>query len=109
MTPNSCIFCLHDESPLIIYNGLCNCHPYIHKECIDDWYKLNPGKCPICLISNQSTNIIIINNNYRQKNIILLACCVCCISMCCSPFVMIALIFSLTSTITHVHHNTTIN
>lgn len=47
---DTCVLCLCDDPPTNIYNGICNCHPPIHNECINEWYNINPNTCPICLI-----------------------------------------------------------
>ena len=39
----ACIFCLDDNPETIIYKGICNCHPHIHIECINNWFKINPA------------------------------------------------------------------
>ena len=51
-----CILCLCDEPPTNIYKGICNCHPPIHTECINEWYNVNPNTCPICLIKFHRIN-----------------------------------------------------
>ena len=103
----SCIFCLDDNPPTYIYNGICNCRPSIHADCINEWYNINPNTCPICLI--KPFNITNIN---RMKLCIFL----CIISICWMflfPMFLIWLVLRLhlLDTVHHHHHhyhNTTI-
>lgn len=45
---DECIICLSDIPEVIKYNGPCECKPFIHNTCRDDWFQVNPNTCPIC-------------------------------------------------------------
>ena len=48
-----------------IYNKLCNCDGWIHKRCLDIWYKTQK-KCPICrlvICENLQRSGVLINPN----------------------------------------------
>jgi hypothetical protein len=94
--PEPCIFCLEDEPPPIFYQGVCKCHPPIHNSCINEWYKINPNSCPICLRGAEKTdNLIIIVEPRHTSAILLLLCGTCCFGICCSPFIIIAIVFAI--------------
>ena len=72
-----CIICLQNNNQIIKYSSNCECNPYVHKECLDEWYKVYPNMCPICRNQNSPNNLIIINNhaNNRRFKILLGICC----------------------------------
>jgi hypothetical protein len=66
-----CIFCLQETPTPSIYQGKCNCHPFIHEMCIHDWYSIHTEACPICLKStvNHSDIITVISSpRYRDRD-----------------------------------------
>ena len=87
-----CIFCISTTPPPTRYNGNCNCHPPIHADCINAWHAQHPKQCPICLIG--SNEIVIRTNTYTPKYTLIFAT-LCCAAICCGPFIMIGVIFSL--------------
>lgn len=87
-----CIICLQNNNEIIKYSGVCQCNPFIHKECLDEWYKIYPNMCPICRIQNRTNNIIIINNE-RCIRILLGICCF--ISCSCLIIPMIFIIIAI--------------
>lgn len=89
----SCIFCLTDTPKIIKYNGICNCHPNIHSECLDVWDKTNPYTCPICLIKKEQY-IIIYNGNQRDNPGLIFVCCCCCLSILVSPIIFMIILIS---------------
>ena len=94
--PEPCIFCLEDEPPPIFYQGVCKCHPPIHNSCINEWYKINPNCCPICLRGERiNPHLIIIVEPTVTRNVVLLFCFTCCLSICCSPFILIGVLFAI--------------
>lgn len=103
-TESTCIFCLQDDNKIITYQGSCNCHPFIHEECINEWNKRNLNKCPICL--NKKEQDIIIPTS-RIKLILMLLCFFCCISTICGPFIILGILFSVQHDINRIDHNTT--
>jgi hypothetical protein len=93
----SCIFCLEEYQPLIIYDSQCSCHPVLHAKCIDEWNKLKPHTCPICLTKY---NMIIIEprtNKCSLKICYKFFCVICCCSLCFSPLIFASLLISLFS------------
>ena len=102
----TCIFCLQDDNKIICYQGSCNCHPYIHDKCLNEWYSINPNKCPICL--NKKEQDIIIRTS-RIKLIIMLLCLVCCIFSISIPFIVLGLILSVPRNEIPINYNTTQN
>jgi hypothetical protein len=89
-----CIFCISETPSPIRYKGECGCHPPVHPECINAWHARNPKQCPICLKGPVSNNIIIRTNAYTPK-CTLIAAALCCATICCGPFIMIGVVFSL--------------
>jgi len=106
---NACIFCISDVPPTTTYKGACNCHPTIHTECINVWHTENPNKCPICLTGPLQKYDIIIRSpeDSYSKRFMYTAAVLCCTSICCSPFIMIGLIFSIMSNRVIIYHNIT--
>ena len=45
---DECIICLSDTPEVIKYDAPCDCKPFIHSSCRDDWFQINPNTCPIC-------------------------------------------------------------
>jgi hypothetical protein len=45
---DECIICLSDSPAVIKYDAPCDCKPYIHDTCRNDWFQVNPNTCPIC-------------------------------------------------------------
>ena len=45
---DSCIICLSEEPAVIKYDAPCECKPYIHGDCLGEWFDVNPNVCPIC-------------------------------------------------------------
>jgi hypothetical protein len=43
-----CIICLSNIPDVIKYDAPCECKPYIHTECLSQWFVVNPNTCPIC-------------------------------------------------------------
>jgi len=76
-----CIICLENNNEIIKYSGICQCNPFIHKECLDEWYKLYPNMCPICRIENRTNNLIIIHR-YTNARFIRFLLCLCCLLLC---------------------------
>jgi len=104
VTPQlTCIFCLQDDNKIISYQGFCNCHPFIHEKCMNDWNKINFNKCPICL--NMKEQDIIIHTS-RIKLISILLCLFCCISIIIAPFILLAILYSVPYT-NKINYNTT--
>lgn len=101
---STCIFCLQDDKKIISYQGSCNCHPFIHEECINEWYKINSNKCPICL--NKKDQDIIIYHS-RIKTLLMLLCFFCCIFTCSGPFIILGILYSIQSNVNHINYNTT--
>jgi len=89
-----CIFCISATPPPTNYKGDCNCQPPIHPECIDAWYAHNLKRCPICLNTPVSNNIVIRTNVYTPKYTLIFAT-LCCTAICCGPFILIGILFSL--------------
>lgn len=44
----SCIICLSEEPDVIKYDAPCDCKPFIHSDCLGEWFYVNPNTCPIC-------------------------------------------------------------
>ena len=88
----TCIFCLQDDNKIITYQGSCDCHPLIHEECIIKWNRININKCPICLKNN---NYVTIVYNSRTINISRVLCIVCCIFTCLTPYIIFAILLSM--------------
>lgn len=66
-----CIFCLQETPTPSIYQGTCNCHPFVHETCIHDWYTLNKEACPICLkttVNHDHIITIYTNPRYRDRD-----------------------------------------
>ena len=67
---NDCIFCLEkiNNDTIINYENddkytlKCNCRPFIHNSCMEDWIKKNRN-CPICLLKISETGEVIRQNN----------------------------------------------
>lgn len=76
-TIKECVICLSNQGNLEIYTGRCNCKPPIHRECLEEWQKIQPDSCLICRKNsnnltpteeNRNTNLIIVV--YNQHRII---------------------------------------
>ena len=89
-----CIFCISETPPATRYKGDCSCHPPVHVECINAWHARNPKQCPICL-KGQPHDIIIIHTNVYTPKYALIFATLCCAVICCGPFIMLGVIFSL--------------
>lgn len=48
---DECIICLSDIPNVVRYDAPCECKPYIHSECLSQWFTINPNICPICKIN----------------------------------------------------------
>jgi len=104
VTPQlTCIFCLQDDNKIITYQGSCNCHPFIHEECINEWNKINVNICPICLYKKEQDIII---HSSRIKLILILLCLFCCITIICGPFIAVGILYSVPYT-NKINYNTT--
>ncbi len=82
----TCHICLHNSPPVTIYTGQCKCRPTIHIACLEAWYKVRPGICPICLKEASDLNPLLGQIPQNQGNIVLkilsaLFCC-CCVTPC---------------------------
>ena len=75
-----CIICLSDTPITTTYSGVCTCHPHIHEQCLESWFRENPGVCPICRIVRVQTRDTRIYNRYS---------CLFCTIMCVTPFAVI--------------------
>ena len=65
-----CIFCLQETPTPSIYQGTCNCHPFVHETCIHDWYRLHNETCPICLktiVKHSDIITLYTNPRYRDR------------------------------------------
>ncbi len=67
---NNCIICLNNNPIIIQFNGSCNCKPFIHSNCLNEWLEKNNLTCPICRKKYKPTNIS--NNNHNC-----VGCCMC--------------------------------
>jgi len=85
-----CIFCINDEPAPTLYQGICNCHPPIHSDCINDWYKNRPGTCPICLkrehneerlTQERTEHLIIIANSRFLRRFLIVCFMLCCFAI----------------------------
>ena len=100
----ACIFCLDDNPETIIYKGICNCHPHIHIECINNWFKINPSTCPICHIKYE----IVIERSIKYKRYVCgFLYLVCCLSICCWPIIIICILMTLPYRGNQLQYNTT--
>jgi hypothetical protein len=45
---DECIICLSDTPEVMKYDAPCECKPFIHNTCLNDWFQVNPNTCPIC-------------------------------------------------------------
>ena len=45
---DECIICLEGSPKVIKYEGPCDCKPFIHDTCRNQWFLINPNTCPIC-------------------------------------------------------------
>jgi hypothetical protein len=86
---DQCIFCLCDNPPTYTYNGICNCHPSIHTECLNKWYDINPNTCPICLIKYN----VRISSNRIKKCMFNCMCFLLCMFVC--PMTLIWIVIGL--------------
>lgn len=100
----TCIICLQNDHKIISYQGSCNCHPFIHEECINEWNKINSNKCPICL--NKKEQDIIIHTS-RRKLILMLLCLFCCISTISGPIILLGILYSVPHPVNTINYNTT--
>jgi len=48
---DECIICLSDTPDVEKYDAACECKPFIHEECRNQWFTINPNTCPICKIN----------------------------------------------------------
>lgn len=69
--PNNCIICLNNNPIIIQFNGSCNCKPYIHNQCLNQWLTNNNLTCPICRKKYKPPNDP--NDNHRNC----VGCCMC--------------------------------
>ena len=105
MESSFCIFCLLDKPEPILYNGLCDCHPPLHTECLNNWHKTQPNSCPICLKQYQNINYIIVGQSKNITNKCLFITLLCCISLVCSPFLLIAILINIINIRPPVNNN----
>ena len=59
----SCIICLSDIYRPKKSDFPCNCKPYLHNKCLDQWFKNFPNECPICRIDYEKIGIIEVTYN----------------------------------------------
>jgi len=91
-----CIICLQNNNQTIKYSGLCQCNPFVHKECLDEWYKVYPNLCPICRNQNNPNNLIIINR-YTNERCVRILIALCCLMSCACLIVPIIMFIIITS------------
>jgi E3 ubiquitin-protein ligase DOA10 len=60
----SCIICLSEEPAVIKYDAPCECKPYIHGDCLAEWFVINPNICPICKKNYEGATMQIMNRTY---------------------------------------------
>jgi hypothetical protein len=84
--PEECFICYELRSDLdsctislktqVDYDKLCGCDGWIHKQCLDIWYK-KQKKCPICrvVISERKNTIVTVVNDIPYSNQIYLFVC----------------------------------
>ena len=92
-----CIICLQNNNEIIKYSGVCQCNPFVHKECLDEWYKIYPNMCPICRNQSRNQNIqnnIIIIHNQRCARILLGICCLMSCSCLIVPLIFIIILMN---------------
>lgn len=83
-----CIFCLSDDPQPIIYNNQCDCHPLLHINCMDEWNKIRPNTCPICLKQSNLIKILPVTNICTSQKICKAICVLCCCTLCFSPLII---------------------
>ena len=54
---DECIICLSDIPDVIKYDAPCECKPYIHDDCRNQWFNVNPNTCPICKINYEGVGM----------------------------------------------------
>jgi hypothetical protein len=62
---NKCIFCLSDHTIIQKYDAPCDCKPYIHISCLEQWFEINPNECPICRINYESNSFACGNSAFQ--------------------------------------------
>lgn len=67
-----CIICLSDIPDVIKYDAPCECKPYIHTECLSQWFVVNPNICPICKTNYEGSDLADVVVRHGAKNIYLL-------------------------------------
>ena len=55
---DECIICLSDTPDVVKYDAPCECEPYIHNNCLEQWFNANPNICPICKINYEGLGTI---------------------------------------------------
>jgi hypothetical protein len=74
---NICFICYEQNIPslkfknIICYEKDCDCNVYLHKNCLDKWYKIH-STCPICIkfMYKKTDNYSNINNFSNLNNYI---------------------------------------
>lgn len=51
MDLDKCIICLSEEPILQKYDAPCECKPYVHQICLEQWFLVNSNECPICRVN----------------------------------------------------------
>ena len=92
-----CIFCLSNDPHPVVYKSHCNCHPLLHINCIDEWYKLRPDTCPICLKQSIIIKMVGGTNICSLKKICKCIGMICCCTLCFSPIIILTILVTLFS------------